>query len=244
MDKYTYSIVVPVHNSGHILANTVSQIVETLNNSDQKIQVILIDDASVDHSWQVILALKNEYPDLILAKQLKQNVGQHMATVYGFELCKGEFVFTIDDDQQIPPEEMTKLIKKQDEAGADLVYGTCSVEKKNPVIGACRSVVVSIIKTLYGLEHFGSSLRLIKTELVQEVLNLNDTRILFDSILVFKARKISYSKVNRKEEQISKSGYSIFNLMKFTMALISSYMLLSTIPKKSFRVYTPKIASK
>ena len=41
----------------------------------------------------------------------------------GFEYAKGDYIITLDDDLQVPPEEITKLIDKFKETDADLVYG-------------------------------------------------------------------------------------------------------------------------
>ena len=58
----------------------------------------------------------------MVALNLLQNYGQHHANVAGFREATGDFVITMDDDLQNPPEEALVLI---DEAmyGWDVVFG-------------------------------------------------------------------------------------------------------------------------
>ena len=52
--------------------------------------------------------------------RLSKNYGQHNATMCGFEFCNGDYILTMDDDLQHPPEEIKKLVAKIDE-GFDVV---------------------------------------------------------------------------------------------------------------------------
>ena len=60
-----------------------------------------------------------------------RNFGQHNATLCGFNYSCGDFLITLDDDLQHPPEEIPKLIAKINE-GFSVVYGRYG--PKNPSV--------------------------------------------------------------------------------------------------------------
>ena len=64
---------------------------------------------------------------------LLKNYGQHNANLCGFRSAVGDWVITMDDDLQNPPEEIEKLIGKAEE-GYELIIGH-SNSIKNKLIG-------------------------------------------------------------------------------------------------------------
>ena len=75
--------------------------------------MICVDDGSHDQSWEILSKLKQQHKDLITAIKLNMNYGQHNATFCGFNYAKGNFIITIDDDLQNPPEEIKKLMEDE-----------------------------------------------------------------------------------------------------------------------------------
>lgn len=120
-NKTLYSIVIPVYNSANIVANTVSRIREFFLTQSLRFEIILVNDGSIDGSWNVIADLARECPQ-VTAINLLKNYGQHHANLCGFRETKGDYVITMDDDLQNPPEEIAKLIQSVQE-GHDLVIG-------------------------------------------------------------------------------------------------------------------------
>jgi len=115
------SVIIPVYNSSLILDKLVQRLGAELPKLCDEFEVILINDGSLDNSWQVITELQTQYPWTI-GINLMRNYGQHNALLCGIRLAQYEYTITIDDDLQHPPEEIGKLISKLDE-GYDVVYG-------------------------------------------------------------------------------------------------------------------------
>ena len=61
MDKIEISVVVPVYNASETLKSLTSEISDTLKNNFKSYELILVDDKSVDTSWNVISSLCQEY---------------------------------------------------------------------------------------------------------------------------------------------------------------------------------------
>lgn len=226
MSAYRYSIVIPVYNSEQTLEEIFLRIKKVFENAGDTFHVIFVEDAGQDNSWNVISSLKNRFPELITAIQLPKNTGQHFATFYGFEFFKGDYIITIDDDLQTPPEEIPKLIQKQLETNADLVYGTYEREKENPFINLCRKIAVKLLKKLYAVENFGSSFRLIRKELVERILPFRQQNILIDSLLIWKTKNIAFKKTLHLP--CKKTNYSFLKLVGFFIKLILNHYYLNS----------------
>ena len=116
-----YSVVIPVYNSAGVVGRTVDTVIEVFRGAHLAFEVILVNDGSPDDSWEVIRAKALEHPEVVSLDLLK-NYGQHYANLAGLQESRGEFVITMDDDLQNPPEEALKLIAEA-EKGHDVVFG-------------------------------------------------------------------------------------------------------------------------
>jgi polyisoprenyl-phosphate glycosyltransferase len=114
------SIVIPVYNASGCLNELHSRIVNTLNKYGiKKYEIILIDDASKDNSWEVIVGIANE-DDHVRGFKLSRNFGQHHAITAGQDIACGERILIMDCDLQDRPEDIPLLLAKCDE-GFDVV---------------------------------------------------------------------------------------------------------------------------
>lgn len=104
-----YSIVIPTYNGAVCLPELIGRLARVMDSIDKAYEIILIDDDSPDNTWDVIKTLKKSHPSL-RAFCLVKNVGQFRALMCGLEKVRGEYVITMDDDLQNPPEEIPKLI--------------------------------------------------------------------------------------------------------------------------------------
>ncbi|MBT9551222.1 MAG: glycosyltransferase family 2 protein [Hydrogenophaga sp.] len=111
------SIVIPVYNSKDILP----ELLEQLNTELERIglrnqsELILVNDASPDGSWEVLQSLTNLHANL-KAVNLAKNFGQHNAIMAGLRLASGDNIVLMDDDLQHSPTYIGKLIDTLKEA--------------------------------------------------------------------------------------------------------------------------------
>jgi len=100
---------------------------------------VLVDDCSQDETWAVLGQLKGTYPNLKIARLLR-NSGQHNAILCGFTLVTGDVIVTMDDDLQNPPEEIPKLVEAID---SGMTWLSEPMTPKN-TLGPETSVAVSL----------------------------------------------------------------------------------------------------
>lgn len=116
-----YSVVIPVFNSQDIVRETLRQTAAFFESRGLDYEIIAINDGSRDDSWAQLQAAARDNPRIV-AIDLLRNSGQHNANLCGFRAARGQWLVTMDDDLQNPPEEIAHLIAKAAE-GFDLVIG-------------------------------------------------------------------------------------------------------------------------
>jgi len=84
-------------------------------------EIVLVDDGSNDSTWQVMLDLVAQVPEVVAVK-LARNHGHQLALSAGLEVCSGKRIFVIDADLQDPPELLGPMMARMD-AGVHIVYG-------------------------------------------------------------------------------------------------------------------------
>ena len=116
-----YSVVIPVYGSANILDDTIRRTVSFFEGQDWDYELIMVNDGSPDNSWQKLSEHAAQNPNIVAINLLK-NYGQHNALFCGFHHVSGDYIVTIDDDLQNPPEDIAHLAAKIEE-GYDIVYG-------------------------------------------------------------------------------------------------------------------------
>ena len=119
------SFVIPCYFSEKSLAGVVETIISEF--SQNNIEIILVNDGSTDETFDVIKKLAGKY-NFIKGINLSKNFGQDGARMAGYNYCTGDYIVSLDDDGQNPPEEAHKLIAKLEE-GYEVVFGQYHVKK-------------------------------------------------------------------------------------------------------------------
>lgn len=114
------SIVSPVYRAEKMVHMLVERIVQSVTTITDRYEIILVNDASPDASWQMIEheCAQNKQ---VKGVNLSRNFGQHYAITAGLSFAKGEWVVVMDCDLQDRPEEIPALYQKAQE-GYDIVY--------------------------------------------------------------------------------------------------------------------------
>ena len=119
------SVVVPVYNSAGCLKELTRRVHKTLQKD---YELILVNDQSLDNSWDVIHKLVREY-DTVIGINLRKNSGQDNALMAGLRQSNGDYVVIMDDDLQHAPEDIIKLYE-QCQKGFDICFANFEVKKQ------------------------------------------------------------------------------------------------------------------
>lgn len=115
------SVVSPVYKGEKMVHELVTRVKENVSKLTEDFDIILVNDASPDLSWQMILK-ECAVDKRVKGINLSRNFGQHKAILAGLSYTMSEWVIVMDCDLQDRPEEIPFLYKKALE-GYDVVQG-------------------------------------------------------------------------------------------------------------------------
>lgn len=218
-----YSIVIPVYNGSFCLEELFSRIKTVFESRNETFEAIFVDDQSEDQSWETIKKIKKQNPENVTGIRLAKNFGQHNATVCGFANATGNQVISMDDDLQHLPEEIPKLIEKQKETNADIVYGISSSQRKSLLREAGSKVMKAGAKNINTGKGDGSSFRLLTKDLAQSLAQ-NETRFVYlEEMIYWYTTNVAFAEVQWSKGKRKKSRYSFPSLFVFSHDIIIGY---------------------
>ncbi|MBQ7715139.1 MAG: glycosyltransferase family 2 protein [Clostridia bacterium] len=228
-----YSIVVPVYNSEKSLAILHERLVKVFDEVIKApFELILVDDCSKDSSYKVILDLISK-DTRVKGVQLAVNHGQQKAVLCGMRYVSGDFVITMDDDLQHPPEEIPKLIEKLNSSDdIDVVIGTYD-SKKAGIIRKFGTKLMDISSDMIFKKPKGlklSSFRLMKRYVADNLKEVTISKPTVGPLLLQTTKRIANAEIRHDARQFGKSGYSFGQLVK---TFFSNMMTNSDLPLKA-----------
>lgn len=137
------SIVSPVYRGEKMVHELVSRIKANASKITDDFDIILVNDASPDLSWEMILKECQE-DKRVKGVNLSRNFGQHKAILAGLNYAKGQWVIVMDCDLQDRPEEIPVLYQKAQE-GFDIVQG----ERENRKDGFFKKLSSTLFNSLF-----------------------------------------------------------------------------------------------
>lgn len=116
------SVVIPLYNEDESLVELYEWIDRVMKANGFSYEVIFVNDGSTDKSWDVVLALRADHPE-VKGIKFRRNYGKSAALFCGFEKAGGDVVITMDADLQDSPDEIPELYRMITQEGYDLVSG-------------------------------------------------------------------------------------------------------------------------
>lgn len=103
------SVIVPFYNEGPNVVPLAERIIKALGAHPGGIEILLVDDASTDDTWQRILELWRSEPR-IRPLHHARNSGQSAALWTGFRASRGRILATLDGDLQNDPADFPAMV--------------------------------------------------------------------------------------------------------------------------------------
>jgi glycosyltransferase involved in cell wall biosynthesis len=117
------SVVLSFRNEASNLEEMVSRLIASLRNElNIKFELIFVNDASNDGSFEILKALQEGMAPEIVIVNMSRNFGVAECVLAGFEVSQGAKVVYMDCDLQDPPELIPALLKRASETGAEIVH--------------------------------------------------------------------------------------------------------------------------
>lgn len=215
-----YSIIVPVYNSQDSLTPLFERLIRIFDELGKQLEIIFVDDCSRDRSWEVLTDLAHG-DRRVQAIQLMRNYGQSAATMCGLRYASGEYLITIDDDLQNPPEEIPKLIETlNSRPELDVVIGVPE-KKRHSFLRRQGSKFVNWVSSRQifrqNPELKLTSFRIIRRGVADYLLSMDIPRPAPGAILCTITSRIANVTVRHEPRPYGKGGYTVGKILGLTL---------------------------
>jgi dolichol-phosphate mannosyltransferase/undecaprenyl-phosphate 4-deoxy-4-formamido-L-arabinose transferase len=223
-----YSVVIPVYAGSATLVELCARLDQTLSHLGHDYEIILIDDFSPDYSWDVMQYI-HEHNSRVKLIRLQKNVGQHAAVLCGLTHSVGNYIVTMDDDLQHPPEEIPNLLRAlRCNDQIDAVIGI-PLEKQHHLLRRCGSELLNFFITHIFKKDRQlrmSSFRILRRTLVLSLLSLQVPNPTIGSMLLLVSTRIQNLPIEHQPRSSGRSGYNLLKLLRLMYNNILNYSAL------------------
>ena len=227
------SIIIPVYNSSKILMTLLDSIhTHVVSLVGESIEVILINDKSLDDSWSEIKRMKTKY-NYIKGINLKKNYGQHSAIFCGLKNCTGEKIICMDDDMQHDPKHIPKMIDQLNN------YEVCYVRyiKREHnylkiLISQMNNLVSSFLMSK-SIKIYTSSYKCFNKSISKKITTNDDTFVFLDYWIFKYSKKITSIDVSHNKRLFGKTNYGFKELL----TLWSKMIFLIEVERKNLKYF-------
>lgn len=219
------SIITPVYNEAKSLPQLFSELTQVLQSYDSDYEIIAVDDASKDNSFQVIKehAAKDHH---IKAVGLLVNSGQTAAIQAGIDRAEGDIIILIDSDLENDPNDIPHLIAKIEE-GYDVISGWRQKRWNDGVFSFVKRKLPSVAANyLIGkttgvrLHDVGCTLKAYKKEVIKPVELYGEMHRFIPFFAKLQGAKIAEIPVAYRHRMYGESNYGISRTFRVLLDLM------------------------
>lgn len=224
-----YSIVIPCYRSSPWLEELVDRVVAALEPDGAPFEILLVNDASPDETWEAIERLAGRHR-CVRGFDMLANVGQFRATICGLEHARGEFVVTLDDDLQHAPEDIPRLIEAlRARPDLDCIVARMRTKCHGPLRRLGSAAVGRLNELLYGKPRDLklTSFRTMRRHVAKAVCAHRTSKPIIGPLLLRSTSRIANVVIDHHPRQRGTSGYSLPRLVRIALDNLFS---ASTLP--------------
>lgn len=167
-----YSIVIPAHNEERNIQPLLNRLYSTLKKTRKKFEIIIVNDNSVDNSWQLLQKLQRRIKELKpINRTEKPGVGY--AIRKGLSKAQAKFIITLDGDLSHDPNEIPKFLSAIH--NCDMVCGSRYVHGGKANMSLSRKIISGTFNILFRklidlpVKDFTSGFRMYKREIIDRI---------------------------------------------------------------------------
>ena len=204
------AIIVPLFNEVDNVAPLARQILDAFRNETRPLELLLIDDASTDGTWDRIKDAHESDPR-IRGLRHARNAGQSAALWTGFRATRAPFILTLDGDLQNDPADLPRLLAGLDRF--DMVCGMRVNRQDNFLRRLSSRIARRARKTILGVDFqdTGCNLRAFKHAVLDPLFPFNGFHRFMPIFAHSTGARVSEIPVNHRPRVSGVSKYGIRN---------------------------------
>ena len=221
------SVLIPVYNSEQTVGPLVDAVVEELRPRYDQLELVLVNDGSVDGSDSVIRQAVERHPSILRYIRLARNFGEHSAVMCGLHHVTGDCVAIIDDDFQNPPDQIGLLVDRLCE-GFDVVYSY--YEKKQHHwfrnLGSLFNdwIATRLLAKPPGL--YLSSFKVLNRLLIDAVIRYDGPYPYLDGLILQSTTSIGQQLCQHAHRKAGRSNYTLRRLVRLWLNMFTGFSVL------------------
>jgi undecaprenyl-phosphate 4-deoxy-4-formamido-L-arabinose transferase len=221
------SAIVPVYRSAPALAELYRRLTAALTSVADRHEIILVEDAGGDDSWDVIERIAAGDPH-VRGIRMSRNFGQHNAILCGIRAARYGLIVTLDDDLQNPPEEIPKLLARLTD-DVDVVYGTPEHEQHGFLRDMGSRITKLALQTAMSADtaRHVSAFRILRTHLRDAFATYGGPFVSIDVLLTWGTTRFSHVQVRHEPRTAGRSNYTLRTLVTHALNMMTGF---STLP--------------
>jgi len=221
------SIVIPVHNEERSILPLYDRLTAVAESLHRAYEIIFIDDASTDRSFELLANLIETDPRLKVVR-LRRNFGQSAALSAGFHEAKGKVVIAMDGDLQHAPEDIPALLAKIDE-GFDIASGWRKERVDNPITRKLPSRIANwMMSRASGLDlrDFGTTFKAYRAEVLKDVHLYGELHRFIPALASFYGARVAEVPISNTPRATGESHYGLGRTFRVLFDILTIRFLL------------------
>jgi len=221
------SIVVPIHNEEHSILPLYDRLTSVLVGLAQPYEILFVDDASNDRSYELLSNLVQTDPHLKVIR-LRRNFGQTAALSAGFHEARGKVVIAMDGDLQHAPEDIPALLEKIDE-GYDIASGWRKERVDNAVTRKIPSRIANWLMSKASdvdLRDFGTTFKAYRAEILKDVHLYGELHRFIPALASFYGARVAEVPIQNTARPSGKSHYGLSRTFRVLFDILTIRFLL------------------
>ena len=227
--RYTnsLSVVIPIYNDEEVIGELLRRLTAVVEDIVGEYEIILVDDGSRDHSWEIMQQERAQRAHLRIAR-LSRNFGQQNAIAAGLSLTTKELIVLMDSDLQDRPEDIPLLIDAL-LADKEATMAIAQWEERKDsrmkiAVSRLFQLVSNRITDIHQMPRLGI-FRVMKKSVVDELRNFPERTATAVSLLYYIGHKYVAVPLKRDARFAGKSGYNLSKMLSLTFARIFSFSM-------------------
>ncbi|MBV9265357.1 MAG: glycosyltransferase family 2 protein [Acidobacteriaceae bacterium] len=221
------SIVIPIHNEEPAILPLYDRLTTVLESLDRTYEIIFVDDASTDRSFDLLANLV-ETDSHLKVLRLRRNFGQTAALAAGFDEAQGEVVISLDGDLQHDPDDIPGLLAKIEE-GYDIASGWRKERVDNAVTRKIPSRIANwMMKRASGVElhDFGTTFKAYRAEVLKDINLYGELHRFIPALASFYGARIAEVPIKNIERPNGASHYGLSRTFRVFFDILTIMFLL------------------
>ena len=232
--KPDLSVIIPAYNEEDLIEENLQKVMDIMQKSNLRFEIIVVDDGSTDESFRVIEDFSAKFKQISRIRH-KKNKGYYAAVQTGSLKATGRYTGYVDIDLQYSPKDLVKFYQCAESLQISVIFSHADKSTYPPfrkILSIGKNFITALLFGLsYGIDI--NSLRIIKTDLIRKM-NFSGRKGVFGVDLIIAAKRKSHPvfllPMKVSERKKGKSAFKFKDIPEYAINLLFLW-LEAKLPK-------------